>query len=264
MTQIHSIKSQQELSSFTTEWSPKEYLNEFYTDDIDADEREALKFQINYAKEHLTNKPLALDFGSGPTALRALAIAPYVSEIHIAEYLQGNIEELKKWVYNQPDGHDWDLFVEYILQCEGIKKPTDEQIEQRKALTRGKITKFFQADAGDKYPLGKEYDGYYQHVYSGFCADSATNDKAVWKLYMHNIASLIASNGSFFTAALRNTTSYAAGTHTFPSANINENDMRNILELDFLPQSITIEIRDLPEMKEHGFEGIILAHAIKK
>jgi hypothetical protein len=39
--------------------------------------------------------------------------------------------------------------------------------------------------------------------------------------------------------------------------------MRAILELDFLPATVCVESWELPEMRDHGFEGIIRAHARK-
>ena len=49
----------------------------------------------------------------------------------------------------------------------------------------------------------------------------------------------------------------------FPSANIDEHDLRRVLELDFLPESIKIEVKELPELAPEGYKGIVLAHAIK-
>lgn len=249
--------------SYNDNWYSKDYLSEFYNPpEIVFDELEAIKFQVDFSKT-IKNNPIALEFGAGPTAHRAIAIAPYVSEIHIAEYLHENINELKKWIYKDIGRHNWDHYVEYILKCEGIKNPTNELISKRKELTRRKITKVFQADAGNTEPLGKQYHGYYLHVYSGFCADSATGDKKIWEKYMRNISSLVAPDGTFLIGALRKTSYYKTGSHYFPNANIDEHDLRRVLELDFLPESVTIEVKAIPGMKEHGYEGIILAHAKK-
>lgn len=251
------------LKSFNKHWQPKDYLKEYYQAPIVADELEAIKFQIETLK-NLKKETVVLEFGSGPTAHRAITAAPYVSEIHIVDYLDENLDELKQWVDKKEGSHNWKHYVRYILECEGVKNPTNEQINQREELTRKKITRFLQADASKKNPLGDEYVGKYKHVYSGFCADSATHDKKTWTKYMRNIASLVASGGTFFTAALRKAKYYKSGDNYFPSANIDEHDLRKVLELDFLPDSITIEVRELPELKSEGYEGILLAHAIKK
>lgn len=252
------------LGTFTNHWSSKDYLNEYYKPPVIAtDEIEAIRFQIEILKS-VGQKPLALEFGSGPTAHRVIAAAPYFSEIHIVDYLEENLEELKRWVCKEKDSHRWDHYTKYILQCEGIENPTPEQISEREKITREKITHFIQADAGTEHPLGKKYANYYQHIFSGFCADSATGDKKTWVRYMHNIASLVAPGGTFFTAALRKAKYYRSGSNYFPSANVDEHDIRNVLELDFLPESIMIVVKELPELSSEGYEGIVLAYAVKK
>lgn len=251
------------LGSFATDWHPKEYLSEFYDPkSILPDELEAIKFQVDLCKT-LKGNPITLDFGAGPTAHRAIVVAPYVSEIHVADYLLENLAELQQWVYAAKNSHNWDRYIAYILQCEGIERPSDAQILQRANLARGKITRFIQADAAQRYPLGEEYHEYYSFVYSGFCADSATADKKTWTLYMRNIASTVAAEGTFFTAALRKTSHYKSGCHYFPSANVDENDLWDVLRHDFSPESMRIEVKEIPEMMVHGFSGIMLACAKK-
>lgn len=134
--------------------------------------------------------------------------------------LRHNLAELARWVDNREGRHDWDLYAAYALTCEGIPQPTAAQVADRLALTRAKMTRLMPADAGREQPLGESAPPRYAHVYSGFCADSATGDKQTWRRFMRNIAALVAEGGTFWTAALRRATSYRAGRHRFPSANL--------------------------------------------
>eukprot|EP01103_Thecamoeba_quadrilineata_P001369 TRINITY_DN11216_c0_g1_i1.p1 TRINITY_DN11216_c0_g1~~TRINITY_DN11216_c0_g1_i1.p1 ORF type:complete len:279 (-),score=8.02 TRINITY_DN11216_c0_g1_i1:50-886(-) len=252
------------FGTFKDHWVPKDYLNEFYNSPIVVpDELEAIRFQIEYNKI-LCDNPLVLEFGCGPTVHRTIAIAPYVSEIHMVDYLQSNLDEVKKWFKEDVESHNWDHYIKYILECEGIKNPTNDDIFDRKKLTRSKVTRFIRADAGERYPLGTNYEGHYSHVFSGFCADSATDDKNIWKKYMLNIASLVSPNGTFFITALKKAKYYKSGQLFFKSANIDEIDLRKILEVDFLPQDITIHSINLPELEREGYTGIYIAQAQKK
>ena len=258
---MKKIKKKLPISSFQ-HWKAQDYLNEFYLVVV-RDEREAIKFQLDILKKR-NKKTLTLEFGCGPTLHRAIAAAPYVSEIHMADYLEENLETVKNWLESKNEFHNWNHYTKYILEKEGIQQPSLDQIHERESLTRKKITKLFQADASFKDPLGIKYREFYPFVISGFCADSATDDKKIWNTYMRNIASLVLPNGSFFTAALMNASHYKTGNKYFPSANINRIDLLKVLELDFNPKSITIEERDLPEHQHQGYKGILLAHAIKK
>lgn len=252
------------LDSFDTHFSPKDYLDEFYPpDQINADELVAVRAQIDFCRKFLRDRPLVLEFGAGPTAHRVIAVAPYVAAVHVAEYLPRNLAEIELWVQGRAGQHRWDLYAAYALQCEGVHSPTARQIEDRLALARSKVTRLFTADAGRQQPLGAEQPGPYAHVYSGFCADSATADKETWRRYMRNIASLVADGGTFWTAALHRATSYSTGPRRFPSADVDVPDVRAVLERDFLATTITIELRELAQMRAHGYAGIILAHAQK-
>ena len=79
-----------------------------------------------------------------------------------------------------------------------------------------------------------------------------------------NIAACVNSNGTLLTAALRRAQSYSVGGRLFPSANVNEYDLRKVLEKDFYRDSIHILTKKVPEHKYQGYDGIMFARAIKR
>ena len=249
------------LSLFEKDWNPRDYLNEFYINTVVADELEAVKYQVSFFKK-LKFSPLMLEFGCGPTLHRAITAAKYVSEIHVSDYLESNLEEVRKWVEKKPGRFNWNHYVKYILQLEGNKNPVAEDIAFRKEITRQKITKYFKADAGDSDPLGKKYAAYYPLVLSYFCADSATRNKHVWRKFMRNIFSLVKVGGLFTTAALYKSKFYTTGNYCFPSADIDEHDLHDVLT-KYLKE-INMKVCHLPEHKNQGYEGILLAHGVKR
>ena len=66
--------------------------------------------------------------------------------------------------------------------------PTEAQLAEREELTRAKVTRLLEADAGDREPVAERYTT----VVSAYCADSATADRATWEAYMRHIAGLVA------------------------------------------------------------------------
>jgi NNMT/PNMT/TEMT family protein len=92
-------------------------------------------------------------------------------------------------------------------------------------------------------------------VISAYCADSATADRAVWELLMRNIGGLVRPGGLFITAALRRARFYTVGGKRFPSANVDEHDLRAALA----PYDAVLETHALHA--ENGYEGIVLAAA---
>lgn len=245
-----------------TQWTPALYLRDYYQK-VQPDEIETIKF-LTERFSIIKGQPRMIEVGCGPTLHHVFAAAPFVSSIVMSDYLEGNLAEVQKWVKNDAEKHDWTPFVKYTLQCEGISESKGERVVERESLTRRKIVGTTIVDLSQNKPLGNEYQETWPLVLSCYCADSATSDHASWEKYMRNLASLVAPGGVLITTALRKTAGYIVGDRYFPSANIDEDDLARVLKLDFEPQSIMIEVRDVAGHQSQGYNGIILAQATKK
>jgi hypothetical protein len=240
-------------ASFDTDWVPAEYLADYYAK-VEPDERETIAYFVD-AMRHTERDVPILFYGVGPTLHHVFLAAPAASEIHVADYLPANLREIERWLASEEGAHDWRPFVAYTLTCEGTD-PTARRIEEREALTRAKITRLLHADARDPEPLGA-----YATVVSAYCADSATDDRAVWRTYMSHITGAVRPGGLFITSALRRCRSYLVGGKPFPSADVDERDVLDALEASFGRQSSTVELREVPEHAVQGYAGIVLASA---
>lgn len=249
-----------ELSTWET-WDPRQYLTDYYSE-VQPDEVETIRFLVD-TLIGIRPDQLVLEFGCGPTLHHVFPVVPYAEEIHMADYLTSNLDEISKWLLEKGDRHNWYEFIKYTLKCEGTQEPAHEEVMFRKRETRRKISALLQSDASQVDPLGIERRAKYPLVLSCYCADSATDDKRTWINYMRNIASLVAPGGMFITTALLEASHYQIGNKRFPSSSVGVIDMEQVLRLDFLPESITIEVKQVPEHEYQGYKGIILAHAIK-
>jgi NNMT/PNMT/TEMT family len=234
---------------------PRDYLVDYYSS-VEPDELETIAYFVAAMRGAQPGEPMLL-FGVGPTLHHVFLAAEKASEIHLADYLPANLGEIQRWIERDPTAHDWRPFVRYTLQCEGIADPTDEQVAAREELTRAKITRLLPADAGDAEPV----PGRYGTVISAYCADSATADRATWELFMRNISGLVRPGGLFVTAALRRARFYFVGDRRFPSANVDEHDVRAALAPAFGPLNGEVQVRELAAQAAHGYEGIILGAA---
>jgi NNMT/PNMT/TEMT family len=240
-------------ASFDEDWVPGEYLSDYYSR-LEADELETIAFFVDAMRETSPGEPV-LFFGVGPTLHHVFLAAPHASEIHLADYLPANLREIERWLAREPGAHDWRPFVRYTLQCEGIESPTEGQVTEREELTRARVTRLLRVDARHPAPLEERY----ATVVSAYCADSATEDRAVWETFMEHIAGLVRPGGVFVTAALRRCRHYVVGGKRFPSADIDEVDVRAVLAGRFA--HATIEARRLAEHAAQGYSGIVLAWA---
>src|SRR3989344_3368248 len=218
--------------------------------------RELLRFK---------GKPISkmLEFGSGPTIIGVIGATPYVKEIHIADYLNTNLKEIRLWLRNSSKKPDFKNIIQYTLKLQGYT-PTESQISRRESELRKKITKVFHCDADCKNPIaGKRM--LYSLVISLYCADSATSSKRVWRKYMKNILSLVAPDGTIIMTALCKSKFYTVGDNIFPSANIGEKDLRkSFIQNGFLPKNMRIKVVKIPQEKSKGFASLLFACAKRK
>jgi len=242
-------------ASFDTDWAPQEYLTDYYRV-VEPDERETIAFFADAMKEAPAGEAV-LVFGTGPTLHHVFLAAPKASEIHLADYLPANLEEIERWRTRDPAAHDWRAFVRYTLECEGLTAPTEDEITGREELTRSKITRLLQADARRPVPLDQSY----ATVISAYCADSATDDRATWETLMVNITGLVGPGGLFITAALRRCRSYLVGDKRFPSANVDERDLRRVHASGFSPR---VSVRHLQGHEAQGYSSVVLADARRR
>lgn len=250
------------------DWDSHKYLKEYCTE-VGQDEMETIKYEVSTLKSRRREFPFVKDdlvvaeIGSGPTISHIIPVAPYAKEIHMYEYLSQNRREIEKWLNREEGAHNWSPFIDYTLRCEGNLMPNSEDIKIREDEIREKIKLVEELDLGDNRSLEKIERKNYDFVVSAYCADSATDNKETWVQYMRYIASFVAPMGTLMLASLKKAKLYVVGGKYFPSANIDEYDLRKALELDFYPKSIHIVNKKIPRHASQGFEGILLVRAIK-
>jgi hypothetical protein len=242
-------------------WLPADYLRDYYGGEVAEDERYAIRYFVEQQR-HAKPGP-TLCFGCGPTLHHVFSAAPHATTLYLADYLPANLAEIDKWRRRAPDAHDWRRFVHYTLACEFLREPTDAEVTARLELTRERISDLLPTDAGLDLPLGRGFHEHFSTVLSPFCADSATADRTVWARYSRNIASLVKPGGCLLTSALRRCTQYKVGQRFFPSANIDEHDLRGVLAQDFRKDAIRVEVQEVPEHADQGYSGILLARSEK-
>ena len=249
-------------ASFDDDWVPREYLADYYRV-VEPDEQATIAFFVDAFRHAEPDQPVLL-FGVGPTLHHVFLTVPSATEIHLADYLPANLREIERWLHDENGAHDWRPFVEYTLQCEGVSRPTRNEVRTREELTRAKIAKLLSGDARCADPLQGHGDAPYGTVISAYCADSATTNTDTWATYTRHIAGLVRPGGLFITSALRHSTGYLVGGKTFPSAYIDESDLRTVLESEFDWDDGIIDVRDLSEHRSQGYTSILLARARKR
>jgi hypothetical protein len=246
-------------------WIPQDYLGEYYSGDyVTDDERAIFKFIL----EHLSKGQIidrAIDFGSGCTLHHAMSLIPYVKELHLADYLQSNLDQVQTWLDNRSDSHNWDVYFRGVLALEKDLNVDDISItdlDRRKQELRTKITNLKLGNIYNSHPLSDAST--YDLVASFYCAESITSTKDEWKNAIVNLFKLVAPGGTLLISALRNCHSYRVIDTKFSVAPVDETDLEAILlEHNFDPDSIEIRPVAVADSTDSGFDGICLVKAVK-
>ena len=199
-----------------------------------------------------------LVFGTGPTLHHVFLAAPKASEIHLADYLPANLEEIERWRTRDPAAHDWRA----VRPLHTRMRRTHGPDRRRRHAPRGAHPLQDHATASrSTHATRSSLDQRYATVISAYCADSATDDRATWETLMANITGLVGPGGLFITAALRRCRSYLVGDKRFPSANVDEHDLRRVLAPGF---SARVQVRDLQGHEAQGYSSVVLAEARRR
>lgn len=241
-------------------WRPTEYLHEYLIRRVEPDEQAAIRFQVAFLRRAGRVFPRALDYGCGPTVMRALAAAPYVGSLDMADRLESNLRHVRRWLARDPDADDWSPFTEYVLRCEGDAAPSRRAVREREQRTRRVLSKLLPTDARRRDPLGPARVASYDLLVSSFCLDCLSPSRAVWRRCMRNVFGLLRPGGSFVLLALRDCERYRVGERWFPAANVSRFDVESaLLAFGAAPAELEIEECELPGHADQGYQGLLMA-----
>lgn len=238
----------------------KNYLATYYSRGLTLDEERIADALIRLYPEASGDR--LLEIGCGPTLHHLLPAAEHFHEIHVADYLTENLDEIRLWQTDSLLAHDWRRHTQFILEHEG-KETTPEVVKSREDLLRRKLTCFLNCDLlRDAPPLGL-----YPAVGSFFCSEEVGISKNAWQTVVSRIAAHVAPGGYLFMSALRGSDFYSVvsqdGTRrNLPCANINENDFLELLpRLGFPLSKIWIESGTKKGQEIDGVFGFVIVAA---
>jgi hypothetical protein len=239
-------------ANFETDWVPADYLRDFYRA-VEPDEVATIRFFVREVAAAEGGRPV-LYFGTGPTLHHVFLAAPIASELHLGDYLDTNLAEIRRWLDRDPAAHDWRPFTRHTLACEGVDVPTDADVHRREELARSRVTRLLHVDG--RRPSTEPR---YATVVSAYCADSATSTPRGWAVFMGHVLDRVEPGGLLLTAMLRRSHGYRIGATMFPSADVDEGHLRRLVRARWGAVEGTIEVHELSDQLDHGYGGIVLA-----
>jgi hypothetical protein len=196
----------------------------------------------------------------GPTIHHAIPFVPYVDHLYLADYLESNLMEIKKVLYQPQNAHDWKPYISGVLDFEGVNSVS--AVQERVQNFREKVAELLPCNVLNLHPLG-QLKKIFPLVTSFYCLECVTRSKKQWEEAMTNVLSLVAPGGWTILSALRNADKYLVCGKEFPATCINENDMRqSLIDNGFIPETINVQVCK-STWGEEGFETIIVCCAQK-
>jgi hypothetical protein len=249
----------------------RDYLFTFYSHGPTPDEEAVFDFLVcHYPK--IQSQRCMIELGCGPAIHHALPAVPFVAEIHMADYLEQNLEHIQAWKEGRSDACNWHGFTALSLKLEG--RPFDEQaIVLRERQLRKKITSLLRCDLRQDSPLGHHIQypvvGCFYCTEVVGCTDVTSASKKEWQRVMGRVSDLVAPGGHLFLSAVKESWFYAlyspdGKTRRLPVTFLTEQDFRDTLPaLDFDMRETIVESRDFTGQEEEGLHGVILVAARK-
>lgn len=257
-------ESNQQTDPYDKEWNARAYLQQYYSTPYVPDDTQAV---LRFLTEQLFNRPngyeTAIDFGCGPTLYTAIAIAPYVQEIHLADYVAENLWEVRQWLEHKPGAHDWAVYLRWIAELQIGSPPSVDQLIARADELRRKVVGLHQCNIRQVIPLGEPRT--FDLVVSCFCIEAVSTNRTDWARFLGNLSNLVADDGNLILAAVRHCSGYEVLGKRFPAVFLDENDFTDILpQLGFDLDSMIVRTVPITEWTDEGFDSICLVSAQKK
>jgi len=246
-------------------WTADNYYQFYYRKSICRDERITLKCLVDYLASTPRRFERALDYGCGPTLHNAIASAPYVEALDMADWSRDNLRTVRSWSHGEPNAHDWNLFTRYILGAEGSKIVKERDVLKREQRTRWVIGKLFRTDARHRYPLGQGYTEHYDLLLSGYCLDCISSSQEIWQQCMRNVLATLAPGGRLFLNALWRCSAYQVKDQWFPCSEVDVDDLYAcLIDNGFERRTLDIQAFAYPDQQAYGYPGILVALGRKK
>ena len=159
---------------------PLQKYHDFFTKAFSADSGKTLK---------------VLDYGCGPVIMNVISAVPFASEIVLADIVPECLDEVKKWIQNDPTAFNWGSHFDHVVQnLEGKGK---DEAKEREMEMRKTIKAVVHCDIFDENPIEKGYEGPYDVIMSNLAIDGACKTIEEIKTALNKLSRLLKPGGKF-------------------------------------------------------------------
>lgn len=248
------------LDEYESAFDPRAYLDQYYTT-LDEEDDFTSRFMVK-ALASLPRNLAALEFGGGPVLTSVAALASCASDIHFSDYVQANLDEVRRWLDNAPNAFDWRPHIQIVLELEG-GSTAPAAVERRESLMRRRVTRLLHCDVTSSAPLDAE-TRQYDLVSAMFCTDVAVAAAPEWFQAMRNVSTLVSPGGWLMIGIITGTAIYRMADKAFPHVDLTADDVRqSYLENRYDSASYLVETLSVGG-RGRDYSGLLMAMARKR
>src|ERR1044071_8216648 len=124
-----------EMGNMLRDWDARQYLDYYYGYDyVPDDEWKMFDFIAQGLREANTQFATGLELGCGPCLHHAAQAVRWVQHLDLADIQDSNLEEIRKWLRNDPGAFDWSVFIGAKHGVLDVEQGTGGTLAEREAL----------------------------------------------------------------------------------------------------------------------------------
>jgi hypothetical protein len=243
-------------------FDPAAYLDHYYS--TVGDENHSLLTFFADAYGQLDTQADLLELGGGPTVYQLISAAPRVAAIDFADYIPGNLDQVRVWADGAPTAFDWSPFIRRALEIEGVESD-EPAVRARAEVLRSKLRRLMHCDAFDRDPCGRASRASHGVVSVNFVPEAMTGSIAIWRRIMRNILSLLEPGGTLIMSVTTEADHWRCGELVLPAVHIGVAQLESELAtLGLGVESMTAieaEVVDTSDPDYCGYKGMAFVRA---
>ena len=205
----------------------------------------------------LPQQDLLLEFGGGPVIYPLISARNRVKKIVFADFLAGNLAEVRLWVEDSPKAFSWDHLFKYVATLENSR----DSLEQMKNQLRERFSGFISCDAFAKSPISEQLPAPPSIVSVNFCPESICESKTEFHQAFMNISSLVAAGSYLVFCCLAESKAWLSDKKKFCCYPVTAQELRETLESAGFS---IVEFRTATAVGGNDYEGLLASLSQRK
>ncbi|XP_075459243.1 nicotinamide N-methyltransferase-like [Ascaphus truei] len=211
------------------EFDPKGLVDTYFCDENFPLIDESVGFPLKKLHETFSSGRVRgdtlIDISSGPAVYQLLSASDIFKEIIVIEFSDPSIQELEKWLKNDPETPDWSYAAKALCDLEGNR----EEWQVKEDKVRRVVKQVVKWDVSKDKPLDPVVLPQVDCVISFWCLHLISKDKEAYRRNLRKFASLLKIGGHLLLFGVLNGTYYMIGEHKFFSLTFDEKFLREAL-----------------------------------